>query len=97
MLGARDDVGADLFGEEFVAVVDALSVDEDVSDCDGVADAMHGIAAVATTPAPMPNATANAPMRPMSLACPMVSFLPVAAPQQAVVLCYDGLDVSPPN
>ena len=40
----------------------AESVDEVVSAFDGLADATHG---VATSPTPMPSATASAPTRPM--------------------------------
>jgi hypothetical protein len=53
------------FDDGAVDVVDVVveeSVDEDVSDCGGLADATHGVAAI---PAPMPSATANAPTRPI--------------------------------
>ena len=53
-------------------VVDAESVDEDVSGFDGLADATNGIANI---PAPIPRATANAPIRPIYLACPIFVYL----------------------
>ncbi len=46
----------------FAAELSAESVDEVVSAFDGLADATHG---VATSPTPMPSATASAPTRPM--------------------------------
>jgi hypothetical protein len=49
------------FADGAVDVVDAASVDEDVSGFDGLADATNGIANI---PAPIPSATANAPTRP---------------------------------
>jgi len=55
-----------------VDVVDAESVDEDVSGFDGLADATNGIANI---PAPIPRATANAPIRPIYLARPMFVYL----------------------
>jgi hypothetical protein len=59
-VGFFDAVGAaEVFGDE-----ESVDVDEVVSDFDGFADATHGIAAVATAPAPMPRATASAPTRP---------------------------------
>ena len=54
---------------------DELELDEDLDDefdepeSEGLADATHGVAA---SPAPMPRATANAPIRPIYLAYPMV-------------------------
>jgi hypothetical protein len=54
---------------------DELELDEELDDefdepeLEGLADATHG---VATSPAPMPRATANAPIRPIYLAYPMV-------------------------
>jgi hypothetical protein len=53
------------FADGAVDVVDAESVDEDVSGFDGLADATNGIANI---PAPIPRATANAPIRPIYLA-----------------------------
>jgi len=46
--------------------------DEEEPESDGLADATHGVAA---SPAPMPNATANAPTRPTYLAYPIVVAL----------------------
>ena len=67
--GAVDVVDAESVDED---VVDAESVDEDVSGFDGLADATNGIANI---PAPIPRATANAPIRPIYLACPMFVYL----------------------
>jgi hypothetical protein len=67
--GAVDVVDAESVDED---VVDAESVDEDVSGFDGLADATNGIA---NMPAPIPRATANAPTRPIYLACPMFVYL----------------------
>jgi hypothetical protein len=53
------------FADGAVDVVDAESVAEDVSGVDGLADATNGIANI---PAPIPRATANAPIRPIYLA-----------------------------
>jgi hypothetical protein len=55
-------------------VVDEVSADDEVSDRAGFAAATHGMTAVVTTPAPMPNATASDPTRPMNFACPI--FVP---------------------
>jgi len=54
---------------------DELELDDELDDefdepeSEGLADATHGVAA---SPAPMPRATANAPIRPIYLAYPMV-------------------------
>jgi hypothetical protein len=50
--------------------LDAASDDAFVDPgSEGLAEATHGIAA---SPAPMPRATANAPIRPIYVTCPMV-------------------------
>jgi hypothetical protein len=48
--------------------LDDDSVDEE-SEVAGLAEATHGVAA---SPIPIPSATANAPTRPIYLACPIV-------------------------
>jgi hypothetical protein len=60
-----DVVAAEVFG------VGDESVDDVEPEFGGLADATHGSAVVAMTPAPMPNATANAPTRPMYPAPPI--------------------------
>ena len=64
--------------EELDSDDDELELDEELDDefdepeSDGLADATHGVAA---SPAPMPRATANAPIRPIYLASHGRSFL----------------------
>jgi hypothetical protein len=61
------------FGDDVAELVEDESVVVDVSECEGgLAIATLGNAVVATTPAPMPKATANAPTRPMYFAFPIV-------------------------
>jgi len=60
--------GAFGFAEDEEAA-DDVSDDEDKSELDGLAEATHGDA---VSPAPIPNATANAPTRPIYLAEPVV-------------------------
>ena len=57
---------------------DLDAADEGEPESEGSADATQGVAA---SPAPMPSATANPPIRPIYLACPMrVPFPPPASP-----------------
>jgi hypothetical protein len=61
------------FGDDAAELVEDEPVVVEVSECDGgLAIATYGIAVVATIPAPMPKATANAPTRPMYFAFPIV-------------------------
>ena len=78
LVAAGDD--GEFPGDEFeldedIDTGDELELDDELDDefdepeSAGLADATHGVAA---TPAPMPRATANAPIRPIYLAYPMV-------------------------
>jgi len=71
--------GAFGFAEDEEAA-DDVSDDEDEPESEGLAVATHGDAA---SPTPMPRATANAPMRPIHFAYPMV--IPPCRPSRRVV------------
>ena len=79
---SRDELkpdGAVAFADDEDPAADDLdAADEDEPESEGSADATQGVAA---SPAPMPSATANPPIRPIDLACPMrLPFPPPASP-----------------
>jgi len=57
------------FPDDELELDEELDAEFDEAESEGLADATHGVAA---SPAPMPRATANAPIRPLYVAYPMV-------------------------
>jgi len=67
--GDEFELDEDLDPDDELELDDELDDEFDEPESEGLADATHGVAA---SPAPMPRATANAPIRPILLAYPMV-------------------------
>ena len=67
--GDEFELDEDLDPDDELELDDELDDEFDEPESEGLADATHGVAA---SPAPMPRATANAPIRPIYLAYPMV-------------------------
>lgn len=63
------ELDADLDSDDELELDEDLDAEFEEAESEGLADATHGVAA---SPAPMPRATANAPIRPLYVAYPMV-------------------------